>query len=236
MESETRPRLTGNKTELAHKLRVTTVTLTRWLLRYGPAFPVVQRGDQGRDWIFDFEEVFGFLRERREEEARADAERDQQLAQLALPFDVGESSQRSTAKDELLAWRLRRLQREEAERARDLVPAAAMGDAAAALVADIVREAEALLRQLATENSWPESYKRTVADRSPTRAGARRPVSSGRWGADWIPSPVTLDVAPSTSAIIPGRSIERRPGPVLATPGSSLTHDARHAPDGLRYT
>ncbi len=80
--------VTGNKTQLAHRLGISKSTLSSWILRYGADFPVQERGTNGRDYVFDFEEVFDFLRAKREEESKRKRARDEQLAQLRLPFAV----------------------------------------------------------------------------------------------------------------------------------------------------
>ncbi|MDE1905038.1 MAG: terminase small subunit [Rhodospirillales bacterium] len=153
-----------NKTELAHFLKVSLPTLTRWLLRW-PDFPVVDRGTNGKEWEFDPEAVATFLRGRQEEEALARENRDQTLAQLALPMDLGGAPPRNSAKEELDAWRVRRIQREEAERAGRLVPAAAVADAVRMVLARIGQDTARFLRQVAREQSWPEAYLRDVEKR-----------------------------------------------------------------------
>lgn len=151
----------GNKAELAHKLGVSRTTLSLWLLRYGAAFPIEARGTNGREYVFDFGAVFDFLRAKREEESKAGAERDEQLAQLALPFaatgvDMPES--KHSAKDQLDAWKLRKLQREEGERCGRLVLVEELAPLCAATLAGVSRDMHAFIRQLGREHGWPDAY------------------------------------------------------------------------------
>jgi phage terminase Nu1 subunit (DNA packaging protein) len=75
----------GNKKQLAKALGVTAPTLDRWLERFGDAVPVLQRGSNGKPFKFDITAVVGFFRQRQADEAGRAIERDEQLAQLALP-------------------------------------------------------------------------------------------------------------------------------------------------------
>jgi hypothetical protein len=160
-----------NKAELAHALDVSLPTLSRWMLRYGPDFPVVQRGSNGRDYVFDFETVSRFLATKRAEEQAKRSEKDEQLAQLKLAFDVPgmpdapQGAKASSAKDELDVWRLRKLQREEAEAAARLLPLEPTCDAVSTAWRNLSRCPYALFRQVAREQSWPESYLRDVERR-----------------------------------------------------------------------
>jgi phage terminase Nu1 subunit (DNA packaging protein) len=74
-----------NKRELAPRLNCSVPTVDALISRY-PDFPVVQRGTNGRPWVFDLEEVVTFLRERRAVEVNAATERDNLLQQFTLPF------------------------------------------------------------------------------------------------------------------------------------------------------
>ena len=156
-----------NKAELAHLLRVSLPTLTRWILKYGPDFPVTERGTNGRDYVFDPGTVIEFLRARQEEQTRSLEEKDQQLAQLRLSIDIPgvEAPPRGSAKDELDAWRLRRIQREEAVAARALVPAAAVRDAFRTAFTRLSRDSQAFVRQLGREQRWPDPYIREIEKR-----------------------------------------------------------------------
>jgi phage terminase Nu1 subunit (DNA packaging protein) len=156
-----------NKAELAHALNVSLPTLSRWLMRYAE-FPVLERGTNGRDYKFDAAAVFEFLRARQEEQAQAAADKDEQLSQLKLPFEVPGADQapaKTSVKDEIEAYKLRKLQREEAERAGQLVPVAQVSDALQTVFARLSRDMHAFIRQIGREQQWPDSYIRSVEAR-----------------------------------------------------------------------
>lgn len=157
-----------NKQELAHWLRVSLPTLGRWMMRYGADFPVLERGSNGREFKFDPAAVSAFLRARQEEQTASKAEQDEALAQLRLPFDlpgVEPPPKATSPKDELLAWEVRKRQRQEAEAAGALVPAAQMADAVRAVLARISRDTHAFVRQVGREQNWPDAYTRTLEQR-----------------------------------------------------------------------
>lgn len=161
--------VTGNKAELAHRLGVSLPTLSLWMQRYGDAFPVLERGSNGRGYVFDFRAVFDFLAARKQEQADAQAERDEALAQLVLPFaPVAETAPPPgtlSLQDQFKALQLRRLQREEAERSGQLVPAADIQANLAMVLGRLSRDAHAFLRQIGREQGWPDAYTRAVTDR-----------------------------------------------------------------------
>ena len=159
--------VTGNKAELALRLGISLPTLTGWMQRY-PEFPIASRGSNGRSYAFDFAAVFEFLRSRQEEQSQAKAERDEALAQLRLPFDlpnVEPPPKTASPKEELDAWRLRKFQREEMEKAGKLIPTDIVLPAITGVLARLNRDAHSFLRQLARENNWPDPYTRTVEAR-----------------------------------------------------------------------
>lgn len=150
-----------NKQQLASWLGVSLPTLSGWMLRYGTEFPVIERGSNGREFKFDAAAVSAFLRARKAEQEASKVETDAQLAQLRLPFDlpgVEPPPRASSTKEELLAWELRKRQRQEAEAAGALVPAQQVGEALRAAFARIGRDTAAFVRQLARENNWPPAY------------------------------------------------------------------------------
>lgn len=160
--------VTVNKAELAHILRVSLPTLTRWILKYGPDFPVLERGTNGRDYVFDPTAVGIFLRARQEEQAVSRDEKDEQLAQLRLSIDIPgmEPPPRGASpKEELEAWKLRRLKREEAVAAGALVPAASVRDAFRTAFTRLSRDTQAFIRQIGRDQHWPDSYIRELERR-----------------------------------------------------------------------
>lgn len=160
--------VTGNKAELANHLGITLPTLTRWIFRYGAEFPIKERGSNGRDYVFDFAAVFDFLSARRDEQKQAAAEKDEQLAQLRLPFDVPGAPEPVSAaanlKQEIMDWQLRGLKRQEAEKAKALVPAEPAEAYFLMVLGRISKDTHAFLRQLGRKNSWPLSYTQQVCD------------------------------------------------------------------------
>ena len=157
-----------NKQELATWLGVSLPTLSRWMVRYRPDFPILEAGSNGRDYRFDAAAVSDFLRVKKEEDAASAAERDESLAQLRLPFDlpgVEPPPKATSTKDELLAWELRKRQRQEAEAAGLLVPVAQVADAVRAVLARLSRDDQAFLRQIAREQGWPDAYTRALETR-----------------------------------------------------------------------
>jgi hypothetical protein len=160
--------VTVNKQELAAWLGVHLTTLAQWMLKYGADFPVIERGTNGRDYRFDAQAVSDFLRAKQEEQAASKAQRDERLAQLRLPFDlpgVEPPPKATSTKEELLAWELRKRQRQEAEAAGLLVPAAPALEAFSTAFARISRDTRAFVRQLGIEQHWPVAYIRAVEKR-----------------------------------------------------------------------
>ena len=175
-----------NKVRLAHWLGVSLPTLSKWLLKYGPEFPVLERGANGKDYQFDPAAVAEFLRLKQEEQSASKAAADEQLAQLRLPFDLpgAEPPPKATStKDELLAWELRKRQRQEAEAAGQLVPVAAMRSEVMALLGDISRETHAFIRQLGREHHWPPAViaatEKRLADQQRATVARRRALLNG---------------------------------------------------------
>lgn len=118
---------TVNKQELARKLDVSIPTLSAWMAKW-PDFPVEERGSNGRDYRFDAPAVLAFLHDKRDEQLAARAEKDEQLAQLVFPGmepDPAEAIPPGLSiKDHRELLQIRRLQRQERELNRELVPAA----------------------------------------------------------------------------------------------------------------
>ena len=160
------PATIGNKKQLAKALGVTPPTLDRWLERFGDAVPVLERGSNGRPFRFDIAAVTDFFRTRQAEEAARTAERDEQLAQLALPglapdAPTGAVTQREIGlalDNEAKRQKLRRDRRELTDAAE---VAAALTSALAALGARL----DAIVPQVAAEHHLPPPVVRALADR-----------------------------------------------------------------------
>lgn len=156
-----------NLRELAVYLRTTRQTLSVWLDRW-PDFPVITQGTNGRQYQFNAADVVAFLRSKKDEQARSSAERDQALAQLAFPFEVADepaTGLRLSAKDQMEAIKLRRMQREEAERSGQLVEAVAVTDLLTTCFTTLQRTLRAGIRQAGIEHNLPSSVVRALEAR-----------------------------------------------------------------------
>ena len=52
--------VTGNKVELARALGCALPTLSAWMMKYRPHFPIQSVGTNGHSYVFDFQAVFDF--------------------------------------------------------------------------------------------------------------------------------------------------------------------------------
>lgn len=161
---EPAPAPTGNKKELARALGTSIVSLNKWLDRFGDEVPCVSRGTHGQAYVFDLPSTVEFFRVKREAEAERQAERDDMLAQLALPFldTVTDQPPGLPLKDQLLALEVGRKKREEAERLKTLVPFAEMRDAMAEAFANLGRRMHQRLTQGCRECGLPDDVTRRL--------------------------------------------------------------------------
>ncbi len=74
-----------NKKELAKLLGYQSTNAVDRLLERYPDFPIVERGSNGRDYVFDVENVKAWRAAQLEAERRAAAEREDLLGQSSLP-------------------------------------------------------------------------------------------------------------------------------------------------------
>lgn len=150
------------KAEMARCLRVSLPTLTNWISKW-PDFPIASRGKNGSSYKFAPEEVRQFLLEKREEEARENEERDQQLQQAQLAFDdflprTDEfESNKLKPKEQIDLWRVREMKRKEAERCRNLLPADEMLDTLRDVFARLGQESRVFIRKLGRSQNWPDA-------------------------------------------------------------------------------
>jgi phage terminase Nu1 subunit (DNA packaging protein) len=154
-----------SKKELARLVGVSLNTLDNWLAGWGDAVPVEQRGSNGRAYQFDQDKILAFIGERREEERAKKAERDEALAQLALPFlepPTAPAQGVLSLKDQVAALQLRKLQREEAERLGRLVSADELRDALTTAFAALSRRIHAGIRQAGADANLPEPVIRQL--------------------------------------------------------------------------
>lgn len=160
---------TANKRKLASVLGVTTVTLGNWLERW-PDFPVLERGTNGRDYVFDVRAVVDFLRAKKEAEAAAAAEKDEALSQLALPLlelEQPESAagSRLSVKEQIAALELSTKRRKEAVELGKLVGADEVSETLMAAFANFSRGLRAAVRQAAADQNLPASVTRALEAR-----------------------------------------------------------------------
>lgn len=85
-----------NLTALAQVVGRTTVTIREDMRRHGDAFPVVYRGSNGRDYVFDARVVAGFYRDLEEAERRRREEDEERVRGLRLELLGGESVDEGT--------------------------------------------------------------------------------------------------------------------------------------------
>jgi phage terminase Nu1 subunit (DNA packaging protein) len=154
----------ANKRELAALLGTTLPTLTAWIDRYGDAFPVEERGTNGRDWKFDPEQVITFLTARRDAEERAEADRAAFLEQFRLPgLDPADAGTGATKASELLAIaRLQALQRKEALENGLLVPTSDVRMALTAALGKLNRAMNAAILQAARKHGLADATLRDI--------------------------------------------------------------------------
>ena len=152
------------KRELTKFLGVSRTTLDAWIDRW-PEFPIRELGSHGRGYKFDLREVCAFLRARQQEDADRRAERDEQLAQILLPF--GPEPERPTSPgpsldDQIKAMKLNELRLAQAQRARQLVRAEDVRELFSHIWGESTRAMQAFVEQLAREQAWPAAI---LADR-----------------------------------------------------------------------
>ena len=113
-----------NKKELAAILGCSPQTLSAWVDRFGEAFPVIDRGTNGKEWRFDPPAVIAFLQSKHDAEAREAAERAAWLQQYALPgLTSPDDVEGVTKPSDLLALaKVRQIHRREQMEAGLLVP------------------------------------------------------------------------------------------------------------------
>lgn len=156
-----------NKVQLAAALGISMPTLSTWILRHGAGFPVIERGGRSGGWRFDLDAVMAFLDARRTEAAEAREGNRTLLDALPVP-DLAPSPRApdgSAIREQLDAWKLRRIEREEAERTGALIPADAFKRRASAAFAQLARDMHAMIRQVARAEGWPDPKLREVEAR-----------------------------------------------------------------------
>lgn len=160
-----------NKQQLAELLGVSAVTLNVWMRRYRDGFPVVYAGRQGRHWRFEPAAVVAFLARARSEEAERLRQRHdvkaQTLAQLPRPdLDAGRAAREPSARDHLLALKLRRIRREETAACAALMRTDEAEAGFRVAVGVIDRSIREFCRQIGRELAWSDEFARQVEARA----------------------------------------------------------------------
>jgi len=160
--------VTGSKKDLAKALGTSTVTLDRWLERFGDEVPCLQRGTNGLAYRFDLPATVAFFQDKRDEEARRQADRDQALAQLALPFlDAPQQAENKpiSMREQREALLVGKLKREESERLGQLVPTAELRDLLGTAFARWNTAIHAAIRQIGGDFHLPDPVTRELDSR-----------------------------------------------------------------------
>ncbi|HUC17783.1 MAG TPA: terminase small subunit [Acetobacteraceae bacterium] len=155
LSTESDLRLT--KRELHLKLGVSRPTLDAWIDRY-PDFPIVERGTNGTPYRFDPAAVIAFLRAKQDEQAKRNAERDEQLAQLVLPLDRpgSEPGKIISAEERLKEAKANAAEIALGKELGTLVQVGPLEEKLLHTFGELNRHLTSFIRQLAREQNWPE--------------------------------------------------------------------------------
>jgi phage terminase Nu1 subunit (DNA packaging protein) len=151
-----------NKKELAAIVDCSLSTLSAWIDRFGEAFPVIDRGTNGREWRFDPAAVLAFLKAQRDTEERETAARAVWLQQYALPGLASPDDIDGVSKpsDLLALAKVRQIHRREQMESGLLVPTSEVRMALTGAVAKLNRFFQAILTQLARKHGWSDAQLR----------------------------------------------------------------------------
>lgn len=149
-----------NKTELCEIIGTSIPTLDKLLRRY-ENFPVMDRGNSGKEYKFDADAVIAFLAEREAERVRAGAERDELMRQYSLPV-MADTEKGLSPGDLLQLAKLRQIERRESIEAGFLVQVSEVRKALFNAFSDLRRDMASAVRQALRQANIPESVVRTV--------------------------------------------------------------------------
>jgi hypothetical protein len=159
-----------NKWELAKILGCSLPTLATLIDRYGDDFPVLFRGGPGRGWSFEAEAVQTFMADKRAKDQAGDADRQAALRQFALPLGHNggpaideEPSLRPS--EQLMMWKVRKLQREEAYACGRLVEVTKISAALETLLGAWNRELHQTVRRFGQDRGLDDDLV-TALDRA----------------------------------------------------------------------
>jgi phage terminase Nu1 subunit (DNA packaging protein) len=156
-----------NKRELARRvLKCSLPTLNELIERY-PDFPVTRPGSNGVEYQFDASAVVAFLSDRREQENREAAQRNDLFSHFSLPIDdiaPEEARGLSPAQRQSLA-RARLAERKLAMESGLLLPAAETRQVAQVAFGRLGKMLDGLPSQLGREFNLPEEVVRSMRAR-----------------------------------------------------------------------
>ena len=151
-----------NKKELAAILGCSPQTLSAWVDRFGEAFPVLDRGTNGKEWRFNPPAVIAFLKSKHDAEEREAAERAAWLQQYALPgLTSPDDVEGVTKPSDLLALaKVRQIHRREQMEAGLLVPTSDVRMVLTGAVAKLNLFFQSILTQMARKHGWSDAQLR----------------------------------------------------------------------------
>lgn len=157
-------RPTINKAELADKILDCSLPTLDALLREYADFPVVKRGSNGVAWEFDPEAVQEFLRQKREAEQVAAAQRADLFKQFTLPIDdlPGGGGEGLTPKQRAELARARLIEQKVAKESGFLISVSELRPKLLTAFESMARQLDALPDQIGREFGLPEEVVRRV--------------------------------------------------------------------------
>lgn len=176
-----------NKRELAAIVGRSVPTISNWIDKY-PDFPVVDRGTNGKEWVFDPHAVRDFIATIEAADAQAAADRAARLQQLGLPFtDPGDASQPSA-----VAYTLDDIKRIQAldtlrQQRGFLVDVTEIRQQLTSAVARWSRANRAAIAQAARDHNLPDPVARAI--RESLEEAQRQFVAALRQDADLFATP-----------------------------------------------
>lgn len=161
---DTEDRLLVNKSELARLLNVAVPTVGKLIDDY-PDLPVIDRGTNGKAWVFDAHEVMRYLEGQRAADRHEAEARNKMWAQVSLPLDEVQATDggvvlSATQREKLASARLkeRKLAMEEGH----LVNKSELRMALSSVVGGFGRFLDNLPGQIGRRHQLPEEVIRSI--------------------------------------------------------------------------
>lgn len=167
VETSSPERLLVNKRELAKRiLRTSLPTLDDLMGKY-PDFPIERQGSNGVEYLFDADRVVEFLRQKREDEARAAQQRQSLFEQFSLPIDdvAPDEARALTPAQRAALARARLAERKLAIESGLLVSSAEMRQVLTMALGRLGKFLEQLPGQVARDHRLPEEVARAMRSR-----------------------------------------------------------------------